>query len=163
MLHCNFYINTITLTLAVDDVFIQSFFTLVQILHELFDTTLVMEGFCALLPRSFVSQNDAQVLGQECHLTQALTQYIIIVHRILKNASIRREGYFGTGLFHWAITNNFQRIHRFAALITLLVDMSVSADLNFQPVRKGIYYGSTYAVQSAGYLVSSAAEFSTCM
>ena len=163
MLHCNLYIDAVTLALTVNNVFIQSFFALVQILNKLFDTALVMEGFCALLSRSLVRQDDAQVFGQECHFTQTLTQYIIVIYRILKNASIRGEGYFCTSLLCRAVTNDFQRIHGFSTLIALLINVSVSAYLNFQPVRKGVYYGSTYTVQSAGYFVPSTAKFSTCM
>ena len=57
----------------------------------------------------------------------------------------------------------FQRIHRFAALIALFIYLSIAADLNLQPLGKSIYNRCAYAVQTAGYLVSAAAELAARM
>ena len=47
--------------------------------------------------------------------------------------------------------------------ISLSVYLSFVADLNFKPVRKCVYNGSSYSVKSTGYLVSSTAEFTAGM
>ena len=66
-------------------------------------------------------------------------------------------------LIRSTLTNYFQRIHRFAALIALFIYLSIAADLNLQPLGKGIYNRCAYAVQTAGYLVSAAAELAARM
>ena len=48
-------------------------------------------------------------------------------------------------------------------LVTLLVNLSVLVDLNLQPVGQRIYNGCAYAMETAGYLVSAAAEFTAGM
>ncbi len=44
-------------------------------------------------------------------------------------------------------------------LVTLLVNLSALTDFDLQPVRKRIYNGCAYAMETAGNLVSAAAEF----
>ena len=44
-------------------------------------------------------------------------------------------------------------------LVTLLVNLSALTDFDLQPVRKRIYNGCAYAMESTGNLVSAAAEF----
>ena len=66
-------------------------------------------------------------------------------------------------LIRSTLTDYFQRIHRFAALIALFIYLSIAADFNLQPLGKGIYNRCAYAVQTAGYLVSAAAELAARM
>lgn len=61
-------------------------------------------------------------------------------------------------LIRSTLTDYFQRIHRFAALIALFIYLSIAADLNLQPLGKGIYNRCAYAVQTTGYLVSATAN-----
>ena len=44
-------------------------------------------------------------------------------------------------------------------LVTLLVNLSALTDFDLKPVRKRIYNGCAYAMETAGNLVSAAAEF----
>ena len=48
-------------------------------------------------------------------------------------------------------------------LVTLLVNLSALTDFDLQPVRKRIYNGCAYAMETAGNLVSAAAEFTAGM
>ena len=50
-----------------------------------------------------------------------------------------------------------------ASLIPLEINPALAADTNLQPFGKSIDYGSSYAVQTSGHLVSSTAELSACM
>lgn len=51
----------------------------------------------------------------------------------------------------------------FAPLIALFIYLSIPADLNLQPLGKSVYNRCAYAVQTAGYLVSAAAELAARM
>ena len=44
-----------------------------------------------------------------------------------------------------------------------LAEISISGNLNFQPVRKRIYNRRSNTVKSTGYLVSSTTKFTSCM
>ena len=66
-------------------------------------------------------------------------------------------------LIRSTLTDYFQRIHRFAPLIALLYTFPSLADLNLQPLGKSVYNRCAYAVQTAGYLVSAAAELAARM
>ena len=44
-----------------------------------------------------------------------------------------------------------------------LINFAILADCNFQPVGQCVYNRRTYSVKTAGYLISSAAEFSAGM
>jgi hypothetical protein len=46
-----------------------------------------------------------------------------------------------------------------AVFISVTVNLSVFSDLNNHFGREGIHYGSTYTVQTAGYLIDGVAEF----
>ena len=64
---------------------------------------------------------------------------------------------FGGRLHLFQITNGFTM---FKALIITVLTVT---DFNFQPFRQSIYNRSTNTVQTAGDLVSAAAEFTACM
>ena len=61
------------------------------------------------------------------------------------------------------LTGAFLPFQTAASLISLKILFSILVDRNLQPFRQGVYNGSAYAVQSAGHLISSAAEFSAGM
>ena len=50
-----------------------------------------------------------------------------------------------------------------AFFIALFINLSVLTDFYFQPVGQSVYNGCAYTVQTAGNLVSSAAEFTARM
>lgn len=59
--------------------------------------------------------------------------------------------------------DDLQLIHGFSALIPLEVNLSIVINAHLKPVGQRIYNGCTNAVQTAGYLVPSAAELSACV
>ena len=50
-----------------------------------------------------------------------------------------------------------------SSLIALFMHLAFRTDFHFQPVGQRIDHGSSHAMQAAGYLISSAAEFSAGM
>ena len=61
------------------------------------------------------------------------------------------------------VARDLQLIHDLASLIALLINLALVEDLYLQPFGKGIDNRSAYTVQTAGYLVSPAAELSAGM
>ena len=163
VLHGNLNHNAIFFTFTVNDLWIQCFFTSVEISNKFPDTTFIVEDFFFFLVCSGISQNDTQTFCQERHLTKTLFQNIVIINSFFEDFFIRQECYFCSCLFRITDTNLFQRIHGMSSFITLLVFLSFTADRNLQPLRQCIYNRCTYTMKSTGYFVSSTAKFTTCM
>ena len=163
VLHGNLNHDTIFFTFTVNDLWIQCFFTSVEISNKFPDTTFIMKGFFFFLIFSGVFQYNAKTFCQERHLTEALFQNIVIINCLFEDFFIRQEGYFCSCLFRITDTNLFQRIHGMSSFITLLVFLSFTADRNLQPLRQCIYNRCTYTMKSTGYFVSSTAKFTTRM
>ena len=163
MLHGNLNHDTIFFTFTVNDLWIQCFFTSVEISNKFPDTTFIVEDFFFFLVCSGISQNDTQTFCQERHLTKTLFQNIVIINSFFEDFFIRQEGYFCSCLFRITDTNLFQRIHSMSSFITLLVFLSFTADRNLQPFRQCIYNRCTYTMKATGYFVPSAAKFTTRM
>ena len=163
VLHGNLNHDTIFFTFTVNDLWIQCFFTSVEISNKFPDTTFIVEDFFFFLVCSGISQNDTQTFCQERHLTKTLFQNIVIINSFFEDFFIRQEGYFCSCLFRITDTNLFQRIHSMSSFITLLIFLSFTADRNLQPFRQCIYNRCTYTMKATGYFVPSAAKFTTRM
>ena len=163
VLHGNLNHDTIFFTFTVNDLWIQCFFTSVEISNKFPDTTFIVEDFFFFLVCSGIFQNDTQTFCQERHLTKTLFQNIVIINSFFKDFLIRQERYLCSCLFRITDTNLFQRIHGMSSFITLLIFLTFTADRNFQPFRQCIYNRGTYTVKSTGYFVSSTAKFTTRM
>ena len=163
VLHGYFNHNAIFFTFTVNDLWIQCFFTSVEISNKFPDTTFIVEDFFFFLVCSGISQNDTQTFCQERHLTKTLFQNIVIINCFFKDFFIRQECYLCSCLFRITDTNLFQRIHSMSSFIALLIFLTFTADRNFQPFRQCIYNRGTYTVKSTRYLVSSTAKFTTRM
>ena len=121
-----------------------------------------MEGFLTLHALTLIYKDNLQAFGKESHLTEALLENVIIVYGLLKNLLVRKESN-GCSCSIPTLSSFLQRIHCLAALVTLLIPLSISADGNFQPLRQCINDRSSNTVKTAGYLVSSTAEFTSGM
>ena len=111
VLHGNLNHDTIFFTFTVNDLWIQCFFTSVEISNKFPDTTFIVEDFFFFLVCSGISQNDTQTFCQERHLTKTLFQNIVIINSFFKDFFIRQECYLCSCLFRITATNLFQRIH----------------------------------------------------
>ena len=163
VLHCYLHDHVIFCSLTVNNILVKRCLALIQIFDKFFDTSLVMERI--FLPIFFpeIFQTDLKTLGKKCHFTETLFQNIILKNRIFKNRVIWKEGYFCSADCRITFTNYFKWIHDLSFFVALFINLSFTADFNFQPVGKCVYNRSTYSMKSSGYFVSSTTKLSTCM
>ena len=128
---------------------------------EFLDAAFVMEGLTALLSLALVLEYDLNALVQECHLSEAMLEGREVKNCGLKDFRIRPKGRLGAGLFGFA--DNLQFGNGLALFVALSVNLAVSLDLDFHVCRKRVDDGRADTVQTAGYLVASAAEFAAGM
>ena len=112
---------------------------------------------------SLIPENNLQISGQKSRLPKSCFQGIIIIDRIFKDFLVRKEGHGGAVFLRAAGPDFFYGIHGFSALIALSVYFSVPADFHLKPFGKSVDDRCAYAVQTAGYLVSAAAELAARM
>src|SRR5699024_4377085 len=117
------------------------------------------EGNRLLLPK--IGEHDLQIPGEESHLPKSLPQQLKIKHRLLKDIRVRKKTYFRSSPL--GISDDGQRTHDLSSLIALMINLSVVADIHFQPHGQRIDDGGSHTVQTAGYLVSSSAELAAGM
>ena len=120
-----------------------------------------MEGFLNGLFFPVIPKDDLQPSGQEGHLPEPLLQYIVFKHSGIENGIIRQEGNFGSCLLRITFPDHCQLLHHFSTFVPLLINFSLAADLNLQPVGQGVYNRSSHSVETSGYFISAASEFST--
>ena len=161
MLECHFHQNAVLFPCGIENIFIQRCSGVIQVGNEFLDTAFVMEGVVLFHAFSEVEQIDFQTFCQECCFTETLFQNVIFENCFFENLIIGQEMYECT--CDICITHNSQGCHHIAAGITLFVDLAVTVNLYHQPFRQGIDYRRTYAVQTAGNLISAAAEFTAGM
>ena len=163
MLHGNFDCNAVFHPFTVNDLIIERRLASVQICHELLDSSLIVESMFAQLFLSPVPQYNLESFGEKRHFSEPLLQYIIIKYSLFKYLCIREECNLGTAPIRFACTRYFEFIAYFSSFVALLIYLSFVIDLNLQPFGKGIYNRCTYTVKTAGYLISSASEFTAGM
>ena len=133
VLHRDLDEHMITLALTVDDVRIQWLLALVEILYELLDTTLVVEGLFLLLAFTRIDQCDFQRLREEGRLTETNLQGIVIIYGLFKDFRIRKEVNLRSMLTLIALTDDGHRLYHFTALELHVVDLSALVDRNLEP------------------------------
>ena len=163
MLHRHLYCNSVLKPFAVNDLIIKRSLAFVKVCDEFFDTALIVEGMFMQFLSSPVPQYNSETFCKECHFSESLFQRVIVKYNIVKYFRIRIKGYLCAGPLRLAVTDDFQFIADFSSFISLFIYLSFMIDLHFQPFGEGIYNRCTYTVETAGYFVSSAAEFSAGM
>ena len=78
-------------------------------------------------------QDDLQVLCQERSLPQSCLQGIIIVDRLLKDLTVRKEVHRSAAFIRSAFSDHCDRGDDLSSLKLLLVDLSFTAHLDCQP------------------------------
>ena len=161
VLHGDLDIHIVLCALAVDDLGIKLFLSLVQICDKFLDTALVMEALflCGLL--AVIYKGYTQIFGEERGLPESYLKRIVIKYSGLEYIAVGQEGHLCTGFFIIVGAYLLQRVHGLSALVSLLIYFSVAAYLYIQPFGKSVYDGSAYSVQTAGHLISSAAELAS--
>ena len=109
---------------------------------------------------AFIRERELESLGQECHFAEALLQGVEVKFNIVKYLPIREKRNFRSVLFRITFSDNLQRIHGHAAFIPLLINLALFENADLQPLGERVDDRRAYAVQTAGYFVTPAAELS---
>ena len=142
---------------------------LVQEFHELPQAAFEAEIVLLRFFRPFVPEDDPHALVQEGHLPQPVPQGLILVldahledaFGIFVALDIRpeldgRPGPFGSA-------DHPQVVQVLSALVLLFIDLPVLVYRHLEMPAQCVHHRSAHAVQAAGYLVPSAAEFAAGM
>src|SRR5208282_5082446 len=151
----DFHLHVVALALDVDGGIVQRALAAVQVLHEFADAA--GEAELGLLVRALVLEGDFEALVQEGQLAQALGQHVVTEVRGVEDFGIGMKGELRAGAARLAGFLEFSG--RSAALVGLLVDVAVAANLQVQPVGKRVDHRDAHAVQPAGDFVGFAVEF----
>ena len=129
-----------------------------QILHELADTALIVENLSAWLGlAALVGKDNADAGIQKRLFPEPFQQDFIVIFRgLLEDQRICLELNGRTGLS--GVADDADGFAVVAPVEFLEVDVAAVLDGEFQPFRQGVYNGCTYAVQTAGDLIAAAAE-----
>ncbi len=160
MLECHFHLHAVLCPFAVDDIIIDRCGAPVQILDKFLNSALIMIGFASDGVLSFIGQSNFQSLCQKCHLSQTDLQRLKIKFCHFKDLFVRKKADRSPGQTRLTGTDHLQRITYLSPFVPLSVELSLAADRNLQPFGKRIDDRSSHSMESAGYLISSAAEFS---
>ena len=146
----------------------ENFLALVDELDELADAALVVEYALLRLLRTLVAEDDADAAVEERHLAEAGLQHVILKFARFKDAvrvvfilDIGPEADGRAGAV--GLADDLQVIQHLAALIFLLVDFAVLIDVDLHMAGQRVNDRRAHAMQTAGYLVSSAAELAARM
>ena len=131
-------------------------FVIVEVGDEFAYAALVAELFPLLLPLALVAQGDGQPAVQKRLLAHARVQYLIVVDRVVEHLGVWLEADGRAALVRGAELCDM--LHYIAAREFHAVALAVLAYLDLQPLRERIHNGRAHAVQTAGHLVSPAAE-----
>ena len=144
----------------IDDILRQGFqpTLFLEILHELADTALVVQDLgVRLCLVSLVGKDDADAGIQERLLPQTLEEYLEVVFCSLgEDLRICLEFHGSTGFGRVADDRNGLVVIATVELLKIHVGAVLHGEL--QPLREGVDHRCAHAVQTAGHLVSAAAE-----
>ena len=161
MLESHFHQHAVLFAAGVENIVIKRLTAFVDIRNKFLDAAFVVEGAFLFLAFPQVDEVDFQTFCEESCFSQALFQNIIGKHRFFKNFRVRQEMNEGTVFVCGADFVN--RAKDIASFVFLFIDFAVGIDVDIEPCGQGVYNGRTYTVQTAGYFISAAAEFTACM
>ena len=151
----------------VDHIVVEGILALIEPGDEFTDTALIAHGVIAIFfvllrgSQTVIGNGDAQTGIQEGLLPHTGMERIVVIHQILKHLRIRLKGNGGTGMVCFAHDGHL--LHHMAAGELHLMDFSVTVYLYLQPLTQSVDNGSAHAVETAGYLVTAAAELAAGM
>ena len=161
MLESHFHQHAVLFAGSGENIVIKRLTAFVDIRNKFLDAPFVVEGAFLFLAFPQVDEVDFQTFCEESRFPQALFQNIIGKHRFFKNFRVRQEMNEGTVFVCGADFVN--RAKDIASFVFLFIDFAVGIDVDIEPCGQGVYNGRTYTVETAGYFISAAAEFTACM
>ena len=171
VLHSDFHIDVILRAVKIQDIVIQRRLAAVKVRDIFLDAAFIVENIGprgAVLQRVFrtqIPERDLKPLCQKRHFAQSLLDdFIVVNRRFLKDFRIRLERNRSSRVMDIAGSDLMQLFRYMAAVFkTDLIDLALLPDRDFQPGRERVDYRCADAVQTTGYLISSAAEFAAGM
>ena len=145
----------------VNDLVVQNRLTAVVVRHKFRNTALVVELFTADgLRIALIGQRDLQTGVQKRLLAHTLFEAVVIVYRrIGEDLRVRLKADVGTGFL--GIRDNRQLAGDLTFLKALMVGVTLTGNLHLQPLGQRVYHRRADAMQTAGHLVTAAAELTT--
>ena len=134
---------------------------LVDIVHKALNTAFIAHGFAHRFLAPAVGEGDAHAGIEEGLFPQTGEQGFIVIEGGFKDGGIGSKGDSGTAFISG--TGIIEVTGGLAVFKALFPAPSVPAHLDFQPGGQGIYHRSAHAMQTAGHLVSAAAELTAGM
>ena len=145
----------------VDHLIVQHILIGVEIGNKLPDTAFKAH-LVALFPAcAQVDGANAQSGIQKRLLPHTGVEHVIVVYRFLKHLRVGLESHSGTGVIR--APNDLHFLDDVAPGKFHLMDFAVAVHLYRQPFAQGVDHAGAHAMQTAGYLISPAAEFSAGM
>ena len=125
----------------------------VQVLHEVDDAAVVLEGRLEALA-ALVAEADLEAPGEERHLAEALLERRAVVLDRLEDLQVREERDARAAPVGRLAARELR--DRRATLVRLLVLVAVTPDGQVKPLGQRVHHRDADAVQSAGDLVAAA-------
>ena len=157
-LHGDFDLTVGGLVFEVDHRAVDRVFVAVDVVDEVAHAAGVLEdGGLAL--GALVDELDAQVLGEEGRLAQALRQHAVVELDLFEDVGVGHERHGGAGRrVLVALLELLEGRDRHAALEALVPVEAVDIDVELEPFGQRVDDRDADAVQAAGHLVAGAAE-----
>lgn len=123
---------------------------------------MVADVFAVLVPLAFVQQVQVDAFVQECQLTQAVGQDVVLVfRREREDTAVGFEGDRGSAIIAGA--DHFDRRSRSAFAVRLAEYFAVAVDFGDEQRRECVHARNTHAVQTARNLVAALVELAARM
>ena len=161
VLHCDINKSALALTENVNYLRVDNVFFPVEVLNVLDDAALIVKNVFYRLFAAVVFEIDSDALVEESHLAETRKKKVIIKNDLLKNSRIRFKCRCRSRFIR--IAYNLKRAGSFSAFVTLIIDVTIPADLDFKVLGKCIDYGSADAVKTAGNRVSFSSKLTACV
>ena len=117
-----------------------------ELLEALFRIEMVADVFAVLVPLAFVQQVQVDAFVQECQLTQAVGQDVVLVfRREREDTAVGFEGDRGSAIVAGA--DHFDRRSRSAFAVRLAEYFAVAVDFGDEQRRECVHARNTHAVQ----------------
>ena len=164
-LECHLYLNAVCFPFQVNRI-MQDFRTVVQIFDKSNDTVRLMIGNILNLCTSFILKMNGQFRIQICGLMKSALYFCCRKSCLFKNLRVREEidtSSSLSGLTQFRQKPLFQFKCRDSPLIMVMVNISVTTDLNVQICRQGIHNRRAYSMKSSAGLIGRIIKFTACM
>ena len=160
------WFSVVVFVFEVGDLGEQRLLRRVEVLDEVDDAALVLEGLVELALGPLVAEDDLEALVEERHRLQALEHgagdelgALGEEDRWIRPERDRRTGLARQRTAGRGVADDCELALRLAALgVLLLVALAVLVDLDEQPLAEGVDHADADAVETAGDLVAVAAE-----